>query len=130
MKALLGCAVLGVTLLAGTACGSPAPTCETASAAMLKTISEAARAGTVEVKSGKTLKSADHDNTYLVAATMSVAGAADQVGVWATTNLNGEGAIYSVDQAAKAATSFADAAQAEAKIGADDSVVGTVKGCL
>jgi hypothetical protein len=97
---------------------------------MLKTISEAAKAGTVEVKSGKTLKSADHDNTYLVAATMSVAGAADQVGVWATTNLNGEGAIYSVDQAAKAATSFADAAQAEAKIGADDSVVGTVKGCL
>jgi hypothetical protein len=130
-KSLLGCAVLGATLLAGTACGSSSsdPTCETASAALLKTISAGSKVGDIAAESGKTLKPADHDGTYLVAAKISVAGA-EQTGVWATSNLNGEGSIWAVDAKAKEVTSFADAAQADAKIGAGDASVSDVKACL
>jgi hypothetical protein len=130
MKALLSCTVLGMTLLMGTACGSPEPSCSAASAPLLKTIGNGGKAGAVTVSAGQSLESSDHKGVYLVAAKVTAPGAPEQVGVWATSNLDGEGAVYAVDSVAKSLTSFGDAAQTEMKISASEEGVGTVKGCL
>jgi hypothetical protein len=130
MKALLGAAVLGMALLAGTACGSPDPTCEPASKAMLDTIAKGARANGLTVTSGQTLKSKDSDNLFAVAAKTKVGRGAEKVGVWSTSNVSGEGAVYSVDQVAKDTTSFGESGQVEGAVKSGDKVAAEVKACL
>jgi hypothetical protein len=130
MKALLGCAVLGLALLAGTACGGPAPTCQDAGGKLLDTIAAGAKLDGLGIASGQVLESADAKGTYVVAAKASVAGGAARVGVWTTSNLDGEGAVYAVDDVAKEVTSFGDSAQVESGVTAGDEAVGKVKACL
>ncbi|HEY0359585.1 MAG TPA: hypothetical protein VGD11_13460 [Mycobacteriales bacterium] len=128
MKALLGVAVLGMSLLAGTACGSPAPTCEPASTAMLDTIAKGAKADGFTVTSGVTLKS--KDNLFAVAAKTKTGSGPQKVGVWSTSNVSGEGAVYAVDQIAKDSTSFGDAAQVDGAVKSGDAAAAAVKACL
>jgi hypothetical protein len=108
MKALLGAVVLGMSLLAGTACGSPAPTCETASKTMLDTIAKGGKVDGFTVTSGKTLQSKDDDGVYAIAAKTRSGDGSEKVGVWSTSNVSGEGAVYSVDAVAVDTTSFGD----------------------
>jgi hypothetical protein len=130
VRALLGCAVLGLSLFAGTACGSSAPSCADAGKPLLDSIAAGAKGHAVQMGSGKTLKMADRDNVYLVAAKVRIAGGAERVGVWTTSNLGGEGEILNVDAAAKTATSYGDSATGAAKVAAGDEAVGKVKACL
>jgi hypothetical protein len=132
MKALLGCAVLGLTLLAGTACGGAEPTCEAAGAKLLGTIAAGDKTTTngLEFLSGKTLESKDAKGTYIVAVTTKSGDGNERVGVWTTSNLSGEGAVYAVDAVAKETTSFGDSAQADPAINAGDAVVSDVRACL
>jgi len=130
MKALLSVAVLGMSLLAGTACGSPDPTCEPASKAMLDTIAKGAKADGFTVTSGMTLKSKDSDSIFAVVAETKSGSGAQKVGVWSTSNVSGEGAVYSVDQVAKDSTSFGDSAQVDGAVKSGDEIVAAVKACL
>ena len=130
MKALLGAAVLGMTLLAGTACGADAAKCEPASKAMMDTIAKGSKADDFTITSAMTLKSADHDGVYAVAAKTKNGSAAEKVGVWSTSNTSGEGAVYSVDKVANETTSFGNAAQVDGSVKSGDAVVSDVKTCL
>jgi hypothetical protein len=130
MKALLGAVVLGMTLLAGTACGSSDPTCETASKAMLDTIARGAKADGFTVTAGMTLKSKDNDGVYALAAKTKGAQGGEKVGVWSTSNIGGEGAVYAVDAVAKETTSFGDSAQVDGAVKSGESTVADVKACL
>jgi hypothetical protein len=130
MKALLGAAVLGMSLLAGTACGSPAPTCETASKTMLDTIAKGSKVDGFTVLSGKTLQPKDNDGVYAVAAKTKSGDGGEKVGVWSTSNVSGEGAVYAVDKVAKDTTSFGDSSQVDGAVKTADEVVTDVKACL
>jgi hypothetical protein len=130
MKALLGCAVLGLTLLAGTACGGAEPTCQDAGTKLHETIAAGAKLDGLEITSGKTLESTDDKGTYVVAAKAAVGSGKDRVGVWTTSNLDGEGAVYAVDDVAVEVTSFGESAKVESGIAAGDEIVGKVKACL
>jgi hypothetical protein len=129
MKALLGTAVLAMSLLGGTACGSSDPTCEAASKAMIDAIAKGAKTDGITVTSGMTLQSADDENVYAVAA-KTKAGGTEKVGVWSTSNISGEGGVWAVDQVAKDTTSFGDAAQVDGSVKSGDPLVADVKACL
>jgi hypothetical protein len=131
MRPLLGCAVLGLTLLAGNACGSPAASCQDAQRGLLDAIARGAMgAAAFEVVSGKTVQSPDDDKVYVVAAKTKAADGTEQTGVWATSNLAGEGVLLSVDDTAKKLTTYGDAATASVGIAGGDAVVGDVRDCL
>jgi hypothetical protein len=130
MKALLGCAVLGLTLLTGAACGDSAPACRAAGTKLLGTIASGSKMDGLTLTSGSTLESPDHKGTYVVAAKAKVKNGPERVGVWTTSNLQGEGAVYAVDGVAQQLTSFGESSQVDSGVTTADKVVGQVKGCL
>jgi hypothetical protein len=131
MRPLLGCAVLGLTLLAANACGTPAASCQDAEQGLLDAIARGATAAAAfDAVSGKTLQSPDDENVYVVAATTKAADGTEKTGVWATSDLVGEGSVQSVDDVAKELTTYADSSTAATGISPGDAVVSDVRACL
>lgn len=109
----------------------PEVACEAAPQAVLDAIGSGAQDGTgMAVKAGQMFLSPDFSKVYFVAATFSATGVSDQVGVWATNDPAGTGAVMSVDGTAKQFTVWPDAEKTDAAIRADDPSVNVVKGCL
>jgi hypothetical protein len=62
---------------------------------------------------GFVVKSKDAENLYFVAMEFSSAGVADQIGVWATSDLQGDTQIYAVDQVARDSTQWPETAASD-----------------
>jgi hypothetical protein len=116
--ALIGCGS-GSGVVAGSAspaaAGSPAAGAATpAGETILAAIAEGQilDGGMTPVR-GVVVKSKDAESLYFIAMEFSSAGVADQTGVWATSDLEGDTQIYAVDQVARDSTQWPETAASD-----------------
>lgn len=129
--------VVGMLLLASTGCSAgddeaaQARECQVVPKALLKAIAAQAEAsGTVKPIHGAAVRSAHNPEVYFVAMQFAGSDTDNQIGVWATTDLEEGSDILAVDETAQAATSWPDATEGTGGISLTDSSVERVTGCV
>jgi len=151
MKRTIGTTMATIALVALAGCSSPAPkqapvetvtlpaapsqaapVCIPVSAAMGQSIMSKAAPGTsAKFTRAVAVKSPDFARVYFIAVEFAAGGVENQVGVFASSELDPVGApIMAVDSAAKQATDWPDADKSKAAISQADPYALAAKACL
>ena len=139
MKKLSGGAIVLMSLIALTGCGSSSQAEQTLSADCLNidaafgnAIMSGAESGSgVQFVRASAVKSPDFNKVFFIAVEFSATGVSNQVGVFASNSLTmGEGTVMAVDAFAQEFTDWGDADTTKAAISKADPSVATAKACL
>jgi hypothetical protein len=106
--------------------------CSPASPALLSAISQGLTVqGGGTLQAGYTVKSADYEKVWMVAAEINGAGmdGVGDVGLWATNDLNGAGMIFAVDGMANEFSDWADGRATDAQLSISDDGASEAKEC-
>ena len=129
---LTGCAEDTTKPAAAPSSKAPNAACLPVSAAMLTALSEGAEkdVGKLTFTRGSAVLSPDFGHLYFIAARFTANGIGVQTGVWASSKLDTNGLITSVDNFAKQFTVWPDADKTQAKISTTDPSVDKARDCL
>lgn len=107
-------------------------TCETPSQELLDFIADGAEASTggITITRGSAYKSPNYEKVWFVAAEFNAPGVDNEVAVWATNSLAGEGLTLAVDNMAQEFTVYPNANETSFEIPTTGDDVTNAKGCL